>query len=100
MSGPRGANDGDWLRATIRQMVDEVDRPRAGGVSMLQRLTEIIFIEILRHQIIDGRAGSVGWLAALADPRLSRCLSLIHDDPKRDWSLDALAAAAASRAAR
>ena len=60
----RAANDGDWLRATIRQMVDEVDRPR-----------------------------SVGWLAALADPALSRCLSLIHDDPTRDWSLEELAAA-------
>ncbi|PDT00975.1 AraC family transcriptional regulator [Rhizobium chutanense] len=89
----RGANDGDWLRATIRQMVEEVDRPRAGGVSMLPRLTEIIFIEILRHQIMMAEPRSVGWLAALADPALSRCLSLIHDDPKREWSLENLAAA-------
>ncbi|ANM17671.1 AraC family transcriptional regulator protein [Rhizobium sp. N541] len=90
----RAANDGDWLRATIRQMVDEVDRPRAGGVSMLPRLTEIIFIEILRHQIMVAEPRSVGWLAALADPALSRCLSLIHDEPRRDWSLEHLAAAA------
>ncbi|WHO75182.1 AraC family transcriptional regulator [Rhizobium sp. BT03] len=89
----RAANDGDWLRATIRQMVDEVDRPRAGGVSMLPRLTEIIFIEILRHQIMMVEPRSVGWLAALADPALSRCLSLIHDDPGRNWSLEELAAA-------
>ncbi|MGR9183810.1 AraC family transcriptional regulator [Rhizobium leguminosarum] len=89
----RAANDGDWLRATIRQMVEEVERPRAGGVSMLPRLTEIIFIEILRHQIMMAEPSSVGWLAALGDPALSRCLSLIHDDPKRDWSLEQLAAA-------
>ena len=89
----RGANDGDWLRATIRQMADEVDRPRAGGVSMLPRLTEIILIEILRHQIIKAEPRAVGWLAALGDPALSRCLSLIHDDPRRDWSLEELAAA-------
>ena len=89
----RAANDGDWLRATIRQMVEEVDRRRAGGVSMLPRLTEIIFIEILRHQIMMAEPSSVGWLAALGDPALSRCLSLIHDDPKRDWSLEQLAAA-------
>ncbi|OWV77117.1 AraC family transcriptional regulator [Rhizobium sp. R339] len=86
--------DGDWLRATIRQMTDEVDRPRAGGVSMLPRLTEIIFIEILRHQIMMAAPHATGWLAALADPALSRCLSLIHDDPHRDWSLDELAACA------
>ncbi|OWV78209.1 AraC family transcriptional regulator [Rhizobium sp. R635] len=89
----RAANDGDWLRATIRQMTDEVDRPRAGGVSMLPRLTEIIFIEILRHQIMMAAPDTSGFLAALADPALSRCLSVIHDDPKRDWSLEQLAAA-------
>lgn len=89
----RGANDGDWLRATIGQMVDEVDRPRAGGVSMLPKLTEIIFIEILRHQIMMAEPRDAGWLAALADAALSRCLSLIHDDPARDWSLEDLSAA-------
>ena len=89
----RGTNDGDWLRATIRQMVDEVDRPRAGGISMLPRLTEIVFIEILRHQIMTAEPRSVGWLAALADTSLSRCLSLIHDDPRHDWSLEELSAA-------
>lgn len=90
----RGANDGDWLRATVRQMVEEVDRPRTGGLAVLSRLTEILFIEILRHQIMLARPSSLGWLAALADPALSRCLSLIHDDPHRAWSLDALARAA------
>jgi AraC-like DNA-binding protein len=89
----QSASEGDWLRATIPQMIDEVERPRTGGVSMLARLTEIIFIEILRHQIMTAEPRSVGWLAALTDAELSRCLSLIHDDPKHDWSLDELAAA-------
>lgn len=89
----RGANDGDWLRSTIRQMVDEVDMPRAGGISMLPRLTEILFIEILRHQITMAEPQAAGWLAALADAALSRCLSLIHDDPTRDWSLGELSTA-------
>jgi AraC-like DNA-binding protein len=86
----RGLNDGDWLRATVRQMIAEVDDPRPGGVAMLPRLTEIIFIEILRHQMTAIEPGSVGLLAALADPGLSRCLSLIHADPGRDWSLEML----------
>ncbi|MGO8147846.1 AraC family transcriptional regulator, partial [Rhizobium leguminosarum] len=68
-------------------------RPRAGGVSMLPRLTELIFIEILRNQIMMAEPHAIGWLAALADPPLSRCLSLIHDDPNCDWSLEQLAAA-------
>ncbi len=83
-----------WLKATIDQMVAEVDTPRTGGLSMLERLTEITFIELLRHHIMTAGAGSAGWLAALADPALGRCLALIHDDPRHDWTVPALAAAA------
>jgi AraC-like DNA-binding protein len=88
----RGAAGTEWLSATIGQIVAEVDRPRTGSLSMLERLTEITFIEILRHRIIT--AGTqAGWLAALADPSLGRCLALIHDDPKRDWSVPTLSTA-------
>ncbi len=90
----RGSAGAGWLDATIRQIVQEVDRPRAGGVSMLPRLTEIIFIEVLRHQILTVAPKAVGWLAALADPSIARCLSVIHEDPSRDWSVDVLAEAA------
>jgi AraC-like DNA-binding protein len=82
-----------WLRATIAQMTSEVDRPRAGGLSVLERLTELTFIELLRHQIIAARPGSTGWLAAAADPALGRCLTVIHEDPHRTWSVPALAKA-------
>ena len=91
----QGAEKAGWLSATIAQIVSEVDRPRAGGLSMLERLTEMIFIELLRHQILSAPPGSVGWLAALADPSVARCLALIHDDPNRDWSMQDLAKAAA-----
>ena len=89
-----GTEKAGWLAATIAQIVAEVDRPRTGGLSVLERLTEIIFIEVLRHQILSAQAGSVGWLAALADPPVARCLALIHDDPRRDWSVQDLAQAA------
>ena len=65
----------------------------AGGLSMLERLTEISFIELLRHQIIATRSQPGGWLAALADPALGKCLLLIHDNPGREWSVDSLSAA-------
>ena len=90
----RNGGDIGWLGATVQQMADEVQRPRAGSVSMLPRLTEIAFIEILRHEIMSAGGRSDGWLAALAVPAISRCLSLIHEDPRREWSLVALATAA------
>lgn len=90
-----GSNETEWLSATIGQIVREVDGAQSGGLSMLERLTEITFIELLRHHIISLASDSVGWLAALADPALGRCLSAIHDDPTRAWSVHDLAAASA-----
>ena len=81
-----------WLSGVIRQMVEEIKRPRAGGISVLPRLTEVAFIEILRDQIALSGPQSAGWLAAMNDPRLARCLALIHADPGRDWSVADLAA--------
>lgn len=81
-----------WLGATLQQIVTEVDRPYAGGLSMLERLTEITFIELLRHQILAADPGASGWLVALADPSLGRCLARIHEQPRRDWSVQELAA--------
>lgn len=88
------AEDAAWLRAAIAQIVTEVDKPRAGGLSMLERLTEVTFIELLRYQMIAAPEGSGGWLAALADPALARCFSLIHGDPRRARSTQDLAIAA------
>lgn len=91
----RSSNEAQWLRATIGRMVAEADEPRPGGLSILERLTELVFIELLRHQIIIAAdQAATGWLAALADPALGRCLALIHEDSTRDWSVEALASAA------
>lgn len=82
-----------WLAATVDQIVAEVDNPRAGGVSVLERLTEITFIEVLRQHVAKTPPAQRGWLAAMTDPALARCLALIHAHPERDWSLGALATA-------
>jgi transcriptional regulator GlxA family with amidase domain len=62
---------------------------------MLERLTEMVFIELLRHQVLAAGPAATGWLAAIADPALGRCLALIHEDPTREWSVPDLAVAAA-----
>lgn len=87
----RSADDTGWLAATIRQIVAEVDNPSTGGLSMLERLTEVAFIELLRREIKVAKPGSTGWLAALSDPPLMRFLSAIHSRPAEQWSLPRLA---------
>lgn len=89
----RAAGASDWLRVVVAQMVREVDEPRPGGLSMLPRLTELVFIELLRQQIGLASQDRPGWLAALADPGLARCLGLIHAAPHEEWTLAELARA-------
>ncbi len=85
------AAEGDWLSATVRQIVAEVDSPRRGGYSVLERLTEVTFIELLRRQFLRDDVPESGWLAAVHDPALARCLSALHTDPGGDWDLASLA---------
>lgn len=90
----RTAGARDWLAGTVKQIVAEVDQPQPGGGPILERLTEVAFLEILRRQFQT--SAPRGWLAAILDPVLSRALRALHDDPGRDWTLPALAQTAGS----
>jgi AraC-like DNA-binding protein len=41
-------------------------------------------------------SGQIGWLAGLRDPLVARTLALLHNAPAHGWTLDALAAHAAT----
>ena len=85
------ADRDDLLNATVGQIVREVDTPRRGGSSVLERLTEITFIEVLRRHFLRDTIHEDGWLAAVRDPALARCLALLHTQPNRNWNIASLA---------
>ncbi len=89
-----GYPQGDgWAAVTVRQMVAEADSFSPGGLSLLERLSETLFIHLLRQCMAEA-AGTEGWLAAITDPPLARCLAAIHADPDRDWTVADLSATA------
>ncbi|MBS9716304.1 helix-turn-helix transcriptional regulator [Pseudohalocynthiibacter aestuariivivens] len=71
----------------------ELQRPRCGAETLMAGYAEVLLIHFLRSAIEFGRA-EVGVLAGLSDPRLSRALVAIHDQPGRNWNTDDLAAVA------
>jgi AraC-like DNA-binding protein len=94
-AGQPGSN---WLGEFIRLAQAESANKRAGGEGVLARLSELMFIEVIRRHVESLPAGQTGWLAGLRDPSVARALSLMHGDPARTWTLEALAhEAAASR---
>lgn len=81
------------LNALIALTLAESAEKRTGGECMLARLSELMFIEVVRLHLRSLPPGNDGWLAGLRDPVVGRALSLLHGEPARDWSLDSLARA-------
>lgn len=81
----------DWLADIVEQIIQEVDEPPGAGVPVVERLSEIVLLEILRRELLRVPAGGTGWVAAVQDPVVGRCLRLIHSQPARHWSLMELA---------
>jgi AraC-like DNA-binding protein len=79
--------DGEWLEAILQRMVSESARERPGQRVALSRLTEVLFVEVLRSWIKSLGPGEGGWLGAMADPHIGPALQLIHERPERPWTL-------------
>lgn len=79
--------DGGWLEAILKRMVSESAIERPGQDVALSRLTEVLFVEVLRSWIKSLGPGEGGWLGAMADPHIGPALQLIHERPDRPWTL-------------
>ena len=91
--------DSPELRSTFDLLFRESEGDHCGRDAILDRLSEIILIILLR-ELMDQKRLEVGLLAGLADPKLSRALNAIHASPEFDWTLERMAAAAAMSRAR
>jgi AraC-like DNA-binding protein len=82
---------GTWLGTTLKFTINEARAARAGNAAMLGRLTELMFVEILREYMHCLPEDQGGWLAGVNDPHVGKALRLLHADPVRDWTVEDLA---------
>jgi AraC-like DNA-binding protein len=87
---PRGGDNG-WLGQFIRVARMESANLRAGGESILAKLSELMFIEVVRRHLESLPAGQSGWLAGLRDPMVGKALALMHGKPAQRWTIEELA---------
>ena len=92
-AGDQGRRPGDtgWLRQFIRFAMMEAGEKRAGGESVLAKLSELMFIEVVRRHLESMPPEQAGWLAGLRDPCVGKALSAMHRKPADDWTIEALA---------
>ena len=82
-----------------RLLFGEAFGHRCGHDAVVNRLAEVLVIQLLRHAI-EQRLVDGGLMAGLADPRLHKALCAVHAEPARGWSLESMAAEAGMSRAR
>jgi AraC-like DNA-binding protein len=90
---PAEAPAAEWLEATLRFLAWETREARPGTETIVSRLTDVIFVQVLRAWIESLPEGRGGWLGALRDRQVGAALALVHRFPERDWTNAALAEA-------
>ena len=83
------AKDG-WIGHFIRVAVEEANVKRPGGEAVLERLSEMMFVDVVRRHLEELPSGQTGWLAGLRDRFVGRALGLLHERPSHHWTIDEL----------
>lgn len=71
-------------------MVSEAFADQSGRFAVLDRLCELLLVQVIRLSMQDGLLGQ-GVLAGLSDARLSPLLQTLHESPQRPWDLNIMA---------
>jgi AraC-like DNA-binding protein len=87
----RGSNAGAWLEASVQYALAEARSPRPGGAGVLAKLSEVLFIEVLRLYMHDQGENRTGWLAGVSDRIVGAALNALHKNPAQAWTLEDLA---------
>jgi AraC-like DNA-binding protein len=83
-----------WLDLLLQFMKHETQREAPGMNMVLDRLSDVLFLFILRT-LIGRQDQSAEFLRAFADPAIARALGAIHERPGDPWTLEQLADVAA-----
>lgn len=88
------ADRADWpmLDDVLNLIVHRMFEGEPGAAASVSRLSEVLFIEVLRAGI--AKVPEIGRLmSAVYDPQIGKALSLIHGDVAHGWTVETLAAA-------
>jgi AraC-like DNA-binding protein len=81
------------VEPVLSLLFEEAFEQRCGRVAVVERLFEVVMIQVLRQLMESGEVRG-GLLSGLSHPRLRNALVAIHEAPSREWTLEELAHAA------
>lgn len=87
----RASEGTGYLTQLIKLAVDETAARRSGGETVLSKVAELMFVEVVRRYIDLLPLNASSWLAGLRDAHVNSALRLMHARPAEAWSLERLA---------
>ena len=84
---------GHWLEGSLLHLVDEASSNLAGSEAMLAKVSEALFVDMLRRYVAGLPEHHTGWLAGARDPVVSKSLALLHGRVNHPWTIAELAEA-------
>jgi len=82
---------GNLVGHMINQAVIESNDPQPGGDAVLERLSEMMFVDAARRYLDSLPEDATGWLAGLRDRFVGKALNLMHERAGHAWTVDELA---------
>lgn len=82
---------GGPIRTLVNMALAEARERRPGGEAVLGRVSELLFVDVVRRYLESLPEEHEGWLSGLRDPFVGRALAAMHGCPARDWTLHVLA---------
>lgn len=83
-------SDTGHMDGLINFMIYEAEANRQGADVVINRLSDVLFIHVVRTYINKYQPDS-GFIAALADSKLAKSLTAFHQQPAKPWSVELLA---------
>lgn len=80
-----------WLGTLLNIAVKESGGARAGGENVLARVSELMFVEVVRRYVETLPPAQTGWLSGMRDPIVGQALAALHGDPTGSWTVERLA---------
>lgn len=84
------SRDSGWNEPFLRLAVTESHGKRPGSEALLERMSEMMFVDAIRRHVDTMPGESTGWLAGLRDRFVGRSLALMHAKPAAAWTIDEL----------
>ncbi len=79
------------LDAMLTLIAAEAGADEPGGKAVVDRLSEALFVHVVRTHLRRQQAEASGYLAALVDTHIGQALQAIHEHPERKWTVEELA---------